>query len=297
MRIKQLTSPFIKMFLLGVVVAVLMFSCKREYSTISLTSDAVAEFVPVTGSFVNSYYIKSTNDPYLIPVGLTNFSNTDRTIDFTVSSNTAVAGQQYTAPSPVTIKAGETLDTLRFQGIFAGYTGGRIDTVTIKITGYSTVNGQDSIQLVLRPYCDVIGNDLTGDYTHTTDYYPAAVSAANASASQYTATISSWTPLTATTASIVIQNLGLTQDVGFGPFASTDPAESGLTATVDWTDPSNFKVTLPSQSYIAGNLYGYGPATISGSGSFSSCDQIFTITYTVKVSAGSFYPTLTQLVR
>lgn len=297
MKIKQLITPsFFKMFLVGLILTAAIFSCKKEYSPVLKNAAQVAEFAPISGSWTNSYYVTSTNAPYLIPVGFTDFSNTDRTINFTVTSRTAVAGQQYTAPAPITIKAGQVLDTLRFSGLFSGYSGGRIDTVVIKFTGYSAVNGLDSMVLILRPYCDVIGTALTGNYTNTSDYQ----SPYGTSASNYTAVISSWTPLTATTATVVIQNIGLSPDIGFGgnPNASgSDPIYTGITATADWTDPSNFKITIPQQTY-ANNEYGYGVAKITGtSGSFSSCDQRFTLTYTITVSAGSFGSFTTTLVR
>jgi len=287
-------KAFFSSSIFALLLIISFVGCKKYDGITPIPSEGVAEFAPASGSFIADYYIKSTNDPFSIPVGFTNFSDVDRTITFTATSKTAVAGTQFVAPGSVTIKAGKVLDTLKFKGLFAGYTGGRKDTVTIKFSGYPALGGQDSFRVVIRPYCDVVAANLTGAYANTRDYYPAVGS--NPSASKYTATISSWTPLTSTTATIVIQNLGLTTDIGFGPFGATDPAKTGITATADWTDPANFKITIASQPYMA-SLYTYGAATISGSGTFSACDQTFTIGYTVKVAAGSFLNTWTVLTR
>ncbi|MDE1191464.1 MAG: hypothetical protein PW786_04930 [Arachidicoccus sp.] len=291
MKVQKSTSFLLKMSIMGIIIISLgLSSCKRQYAPITSASVANAEFVPISGSFINSYYVTSANTPYLIPVGLTNKSNSDRTVSFTASSNTAVAGQQYTVPTPVTIKAGEVLDTLRFNGIYSGYSdGGRKDTVTIKFSGYPAIDGQDSIQLVLQQYCDVIGNDLIGNYEHITDLY---------SGTSYTdpnsVVISNWKDgSSSTTATISIQNLGI---YIVGASAEDPVLTTGITATLDWTNPSNFKVTIPSQAY-GNNTGGYGPSKIVGSGSFSSCSQTFTLTYTITVSAGSFGSTTTTVQR
>ena len=102
-----------------------LFSCKKEYKTNVPTGDnSIAEFAPASGLYTGNYFIKASNDPYLLPVGFNGFSDVDRTINFTVTSRTAVAGTQYTALSPVVIKAGQVLDTLRFKGLFSGYPSG-----------------------------------------------------------------------------------------------------------------------------------------------------------------------------
>lgn len=301
MHIKKLTSPILKTLFLGTIIALVVVACKRQYSDVSIPSDKdanVVSFLPKTGSLTNSYYVKSTNAPFVIPIGMTNTSSKDRVINFTVTSRTAVAGQQYTAPAAVTMKAGQTLDSLSFQALFSGYTTGRVDTLVIRTNSYPVVSGQDSVRLIVRPYCDVIGTALIGDYANTSDFQDPYGN----SASNYTATIVSWTPISgsSTTATIVIKNIGVSPDIGFGgnpTGVSSDPMLAGITATADWTDPSNFKITIPQQTYAA-NEYGYGVAKITGTGgSFSSCDQTFKLTYTITVSAGSFGTFVTTLKR
>jgi len=294
MKVKQLIFGGLTIFFLGTIIVTMFFSCKREYAPINPNAAQAVEFIPTSNSWLNNYYVTSTNAPYLIPVGITYASNQDRVINFTVTSSTgAVAGQQYENPAPVTIKAGQVLDTLRFQGLYSGYSTGRIDTVVVKFSGYSAVDNLDSMVLVLRPYCDVIGTDLTGNFAHTTDFQ----SGYGTSASNYTASVASWTPISETSATVVFQGIGLSPDIGFGGGQiDTDPVVTGITATVDWSDPSNFKITIPAQTYETGT-FGYGVSTIRGAGTFSSCDQIFTLTYTVTVGSGSFGTFVTTLRR
>lgn len=286
---KEIKNKGLAALSLFVLVLTIVVSCKKGYDyNLPPDSVSVAEFSQVTnGTTVQGYFVKATNDPLPLVVGFTNSSNVDRTISFTVTSKTAVAGTQYIAPSPVVVKAGQTFDTLKFKALFAGYPSGRRDTVTIKMSGYPTVNNTDSIRVVIQPYCDVLPATMIGNYTTSRDYYPA-ISAGNASASAYTATVDSWTSTGATTATAKIKMVGNTADVGFAPFAPTDGAATGLTALFDWTDPSNFKVSIATQPYVA-SLYTYGASTLTTTaGSFSSCDQTITLSYRVTVSAGSF---------
>jgi hypothetical protein len=296
-----------KIYLLLVLITV-GFACTKKDNTITTT--ALAEFAydgsgiiptPAAGApAIGSYFI--ANDPnsvYKIPIGITTVSNVDRTINYTVTSSTgAAAGVQYTiASNSIVIPAGKVVDSIAVKGIFAGYPTGRKDTLTFTITGgdVPVFSGFAVFKLVMQKYCPVVSTDLLGNYTNTRDY--DKTTSGSASAAKYTASIANWTPLTATTASVLIKNLGSTSDIGFGPFASTEPAVTGLTATLNWSDPANFTVTLPSQAYVNTDLYGYGKATISGSGTFSSCDQTFVITYVVKVSVGSFTAVATKLLR
>ncbi len=288
-------STFVLYSILGAfIISIGLNACKKD-STIVKQSVTAVEFITAPG--VGSYFVRSGNAPYLIPIGITTVSSADRTIPVTITSKTAVVGTQYsTAPTSVTIKAGAYQDTIRFTGLFAGYPSSRkADTVTVKLGGgYLFVNGQDTYQFTVQGYCDVVQANLLGNYTTTTDYYPAVGS--GASAAKYTATISNWTPINSTSATVSILNLGKSPDTGFGPFQVSDPAATGITAKLDWSNPSNFTITIASQSYMA-SLYTYGAATISGSGTWSACDQKFTLGYTIKVSAGTFSNQWTVLTR
>lgn len=282
-------------FIACIILATGINSCSKNNLSVDvapLRAPDAAAFITQT-AFVNpnTYYVKSDGTPYKIAVGLTNVSTQDRAVQFTVTSSTAVAGAQYTAPAPVTIKAGTSLDTFRFTGLFAGYpTSARKDTVKIKFSGINTVSFKDSLVLIMSRYCDVIAANLIGNYTQSTDFYNGNAS----SKPKYTASISNWVPITATSASITIKNLGATPDNGWGyvtasgGFQASDPVITpGLSATIDWTNPANFSVTIPLQNYFND---GSGISTIKATGTFSACDNTFSIVCTVKYAGnGSSY--------
>jgi len=277
----------------ALIVTISLNSCKKTNTTIVPTYTAV-ELSNASG--VGSYFLRPTNAPFLVPVGITTASSSDQVINFSVTSKTAVVGVQYTAPpTSVTIKAGKYTDTLRIAGIFTGYPTGRKDTMTVTMqSSFPAVNNVTVYQFVTQAYCDVVAANLTGNYTTTVDYYPAVGS--GASASKYTASISNWVATSSTTATVTLQNVGKSPDTGFGPFQASDPAATGITATINWSNPSSFTITIASQPYMA-SLYTYGAATISGSGTWSSCDQKWTLGYSVKVGAGTFTSQWTVLTR
>lgn len=271
------------LFLIPVFAGILLFSvysCKKQET---LTPPSASEFVTPTGSLTGAYYVQDDpNSVFKIPVGFTTVSDKDRTIQFTYTSSTgAAAGSQYNAPASITIPAGKVLDTLRLNGLFAGYPTGRVDTVTVQITGGdATANAyNNTYKVVLRKYCNVDLNALSGVYTTSTDKQGS-----NAWG-PYISNISA-TSTGATTATLTIQNFSA---AAFGPFAPTDAAANpGIKVDIDWTNPANFTTKMQTQAFY--NDPTYGPATIkaNGNGTFSSCDQSFTVNYTVTVAAGSF---------
>lgn len=112
------------------------------------------------------------NDPntvYKIPVGITAPSNSDVTIDFSITSPSgATEGQQYTiAKKSVTIKAGSTVDSIPIKGLFSGYTSTRRDTLVFKITstGVPSVSGSNSFTLIMQQFCPLVMSDFAGDFT------------------------------------------------------------------------------------------------------------------------------------
>ncbi|HVU57876.1 MAG TPA: hypothetical protein VHD83_22600 [Puia sp.] len=276
------------------ILAVAFNSCvKQKFDTPTL-----AEFAaPVAGN-QGSYFILP-NDPsseFKIPIGITTTSGKDRTVNFTVTSPTgAVAGTQYTiASNSITIPAGKAVDSISVKGIYDAYPSGRIDTLIFTITGgdAGVYTGSEKYTLVVQKYCDVVSTDLVGDYASSDDLYEGEGSGA----APYTVNISNWTSTGPTSATITLKNFGATPDNGFGPFAPTDAAATGITAKLDWSDPSNFTVTIPSQPY-KGAVLTYGPGKIAGSGSFSSCLETFKITFVVSVGLGDFDPITTVMAR
>lgn len=276
---------------LAFLVVIVFISCKKNNLVIDkdYTPPATVKFnvrVPAdTGNAI--YYIKSTNDPFKIPIGVTTVSDHDRTINLCYSSPTAVAGVNYNAPATFVIPAGKALDSLNLSGLFAGYPlSTKVDVLTITICGGDIPVSayQRTYKVSLRKYCDVIAADMVGSFTRSTDTYNGGAS----SKPNYIGTVSNWTPINATSATIIMKNLGATSDNGWGPFSPTDPAlNPGLTATLDWSNPSNFSVVIPLQNYFND---GSGMSTISGTGTFSSCDQTYTVTAKVKYAGnGSTY--------
>ncbi|HEY4150153.1 MAG TPA: hypothetical protein VGM41_14540 [Chitinophagaceae bacterium] len=270
------------------VVALSVNSCKKNNVSVDkdppLSAPTNAEFSPATKSFAALYYVQS-GSVYAIPVGLTNVSNTDRTVSFTYSSATAVAGQQYNAPASLTIKAGTALDTLRLAGIAAGEPLGRSDVLKIKISGdIPGVYQRDSIVITLKHYCDVVLSSFTGAYNNSYDddgfgpYGP------------YTPTITGVTSTGPTSGTITVANFA------YGELG--DPTLP-IKINLDWSNPANFTATIPTQTIS--NSYGpYGAVTITGilgTNTFSSCDNTFNLSYTMYVAAGSFGDITTVMAR
>jgi hypothetical protein len=248
-------------------VCFLATSCKKEVNEDLLEVPAYAEFG--TSNLTGKYYItNSASSAFKIPVGITNVSNTDRTIQLTYTSSTgAVAGTHYTAPTSVVIPAGKALDSLAVHGIFAAYPTGRRDTLRVAIASASDVpvNGYNNIYtLVMQKYCDVTFTTFAGDYDNTREL--------NATGGTiwgpYTTTVSSINVTSATTAQAVIANL---YDYG-----------GQVTAFFDWADPAAFKVTIPEQNTGAvvvsgGTPYQLWIRTNGSASTFSSCDDNITV--------------------
>lgn len=274
-------------------------SCKKNNLVVGkdITPPPFVKFSTLgTSDTTASYYIKSSNNTFKIPVGITNVSDKDRTIQFSYTSNSAVQGQQFTAPASIVIPAGKALDSLTITGMFNGYsTPGRIDTLKITITGGDVPVNPIKYNYVvyLRKFCEVIAAQMTGDYTNTVDYYGGQAS----SQGPYTATVTNWVSTGPTTATAYIINLGFTSDNGWGPFPPTAPASNpGIQVTFDWTNPAAFKATIASQPYFDD---GSGISKISTTtGTFSSCDNSITLPCSVLYAGnGKTYVTTTVLKR
>jgi hypothetical protein len=246
----------------SLAMVVLFTSCKKNNYSVDV--DAIqtperAQFVPNNGINRVDYYVTSAGAAYKIPVGITSVSTVDRTLNLTYSSRTAVAGQQYSAPASILIKAGQALDTLNFAGIFAGYPSGRKDTVKIKFSGIEGVSLRDSFELIMTKYCDVIPANLVGTYANTNEYGSSGAF----SYGPYSTKVKNMTSTGATSASLSFENL-------------YDNGWNDITATMTWATPSTFTVTIPSQ--LTGDGLRVRTSTAAGAVStFSSCDNTFTL--------------------
>ena len=292
-----MTKYFLNKIFLGLGFSLLILSsCKKN----NIVTDQDPLNVPAYAKFntylaadtVVTYYIKSTNDPLKIPVGVTNVSNQDRTVNFTYTSNSAVQGTQYNAPASLVIPAGKALDSLSIEGLFAGFPlSSRIDTVLVTITDGEDIAAspyKKRFRIYMRKYCNVVLNDLLGDYTMSVDRQGTG-----AFTPAYTATITSLTPTGPTSATAVIYNFG---DPMFGaPYNPGDLAITpGITVNLDWANPAAFKATFPAAGQAISVSY-YGPTGLvkppsaaATPGTFSSCDQTFTLTYSFAIGATSY---------
>ena len=250
-------------------------SCKKNNLVLDMdvTAPAYAKFNTIAAAdSIGTYYIKSTNTPFVLPIGITNVSKVDRNIQFTYSSTAAVVGTQFNAPTSLVIKAGTAVDQLTISGLFSGYPlSTRRDTVKITISGgdVPASSYKGVYRLILRKYCDVSLADLYGNYgaidNGTYGPYPMGVKAGSA------------TSTGATTGTLQVLNLW-----DYGVVTTT-------TINLDWTDPANFKVTIPDQVYLAGA--GLWVKNSASAGTFSSCDQTFTLNYTLyyKATGANYY--------
>jgi hypothetical protein len=261
----------------------LLIGCDKTKPYDIVTPPVQAHFLNSTGG---SYYVK--NDPnsvFKIPVGLTstNSSATNQVVSISVASPTnAVSGTQYTLPSAtVNIPAGKAVDSLSVKGIFAGFPGTRVDTLVFSINN-GDVKASDYnkvYKLVLRKYCDVVPASLTGNYTRCFDIQPPSPNYG-----PYKTAISSAVLVTPTTGYIVVTNFW---DVGGSP----------ITIDLDWSNPANFTTSVRTQPLYVDPTYGQATIRPVGTGSFSSCDNTFTIKYQVTVAAGSFGSFTTTIAR
>ena len=256
--------------------SVLIYSCKKEKTV--TPNQEVSLFAAKTGSY---FITNSTETVFKIPVGLTAVPNADRTIQFSVSSPSgAVEGQQYTlGTTSITIPAGQLVDTIDLKGIFNGYPTGRKDTLIFKITGgdIPALIGSDVFTVILQKYCDVNISSFVGVYDNCFD---------DGSYGPYTIEVLSATTTSGTTGYLMIDNLW---DAG---------GSTPIRVNIDWTDPANFKTTIPTGQplYIDGT---YGQAFVRpvSTGLFSSCDNTFKLSYQVYVNAGNFAASVTTMER
>jgi hypothetical protein len=249
-------------------------SCKKNNYSVDLDdvkqAPLAAEFIPSDNKLQVEYFVTSSNNPYKIPIGVTNVSNEDRIISLSYSSRNATSGAQFNGPASITIPAGKAIDTLTFRGLFTGYPAGRKDTVKIKFSGISGVDRRDSFELIMQRYCDVVLSQLSGEYANSNEYTSAGAF--------------SYGPYSTAVDNLV--STGPTKAEGF--FVNLyDYGWNDIKFVMDWTNPANFTITIPVQP--TGNP-GSGVAQVrSSSGrvnTFSSCDQTFTISLDLLNASG-----------
>ncbi|MCO6496173.1 MAG: hypothetical protein J5I50_00785 [Chitinophagaceae bacterium] len=266
--------------LFAAFLAVSMVSCEKNNAVVG-KDVTPPPFVKVAtwgaADTVGTYVIpepdaSGNSAPYIIPIGVTNVSNVDRTVTLSYSSATAVNGQQFRAPESIVIPAGEAVVNLEIVGLYNGYESvSRVDNLKITIAGgdIPTAVTKTHYLLTMKKYwsppTDVfqgiyIGIDYYNGTEQDSDPYPVEVSMISANGP--------------------VMNM---QVVGLWGFP--DP----LKFTMEWADLEHGTTTVPTQAWVS-NLFGYGQSTTKtwGKGEFTVSPNAFTIGYENTVSAGSF---------
>jgi hypothetical protein len=260
------------------LLVVTWYGCKKE------TPLTIA---PEQAHFANqssgSYFITAPGVTYKIPVGITNVSNSDRTIKVSVTSPTgAVEGTHYTLnKTSFVIPAGKAIDTLVVSGVYAQYLAGRKDTLIFKIEGadkggVTAAEYNNTFTLFMRGPCfasdltDVTVFELVGSYTDTRE----TTSSGGSPYGPYTTKVKSMVLTSPTTATVLFENLW---DAGW----------NDIPATLDWTNPAAPKVTIArqdvGQDYAAGQPFQVRTSpTITST--FNYCTRTFNLVVDIIVN-------------
>lgn len=204
--------------------------------------------VHFTGARNQLYAMNGTPPPvYNVGVGTTDVSTADRTVKFKVESlSGATPGTEFTigtSGNTITIPAGQATVNIPVQGNIAYYSAGEKDTLlfTLEQTDVKIAGFQDTVRLVLRGPC-FDGVDINDATTRNAQLgaYAKSYDAGFGAYGPYGTTIKSITPLTATTARAVINNVW---DYGFGD----------LNFIIDWTNPASVTINLESTVVTGGD--------------------------------------------
>lgn len=227
-----------------------------------------------------TYVIPADNKPFMIPIGITNVSDEDRTIQFTYTSATAQKGVQFDAPESITIKAGEALDSLPITGLYQGYsTVTRVDKLVITISGGDVPLSPNKTHYILfmKKYWVAPADAFSGIYT-IQDY-----TGGDPDGGPYQVIVN---PIAANGPITEVEIIGLW---GFA---------TPLKVTLNWVDLQHGSTVTPEQLWVS-NLFGYGQSTArSGEGEFTvSAPHQLSFGYTFTVAAGSFGGYVSVLTR
>jgi hypothetical protein len=274
--------------LLSLVVIILMSGCDKTKPYDIAVSAPRAHFV---GKETQVYSVVDDPAPsFILQVGTTDVSSSDRLVTYHVTSPSgAVEGTQYTITGggTVNIAGGKALADITIQAKYSEYASGRRDTLifTISTPSLEAAAFLDTVKVILAGpsgcneadpvFTTSLGNyDNTNELLGTSAYGP------------YTTTISSITSTGPTSATMVVQNIW---DNGWGP----------ISFDLDWSDPVNRTVTVQQQNNIPGSDAGdlnatyagfpiaVRPYSTSGPGTYSACDQDFTLNMQLGVGDGA----------
>lgn len=267
----------------GVIAIAALASCKKNNLVIGkdVTPPAFVKIGTWTAAdSTGLYVVRSNNAPFKIPIGITNVSDKDRTINFTYTSANAVEGVNFTAPKSIVIKAGEALDSLAITGLFAGFNDDVTKVLKLKVTisgGDVPVNPKKfNYDLTMKMYWDANLNAFSGTY--------------------------------------IIQDFdgaepdGDPYEVELIPISGNGPQTSlnikGLwgrnelvKVVLNWDDRTKGTTTIPKAFFYTHSSYGALTINPNGTGKFSATDNTMTIGYENTVSAGSFGKYTSELIK
>ncbi len=234
-----------------------------------------------------------TPAPFKVTIGTTDVSASARTATYRITSPSgAEIGVDYTisynstnmpaVTGSVTIAAGKVLDSIFIQA--RSYSIGEKDTLvfTLEEPAMTAAGFMNSVTVIISgpSSCDEgspVLDDLLGNYDNTNEDLDGTVYG------PYTTAIASATATSATTAIISVENI---YDYGWEP----------IDFELDWSDPLNTLVNTPDQidrgdaGTLASAYAGLGVAVsqgVEGPGTYSYCDQTFTLRLNVGVNSGS----------
>lgn len=266
------------------ITLVSLASCKKNNLVIGkeITPPAFAKIGTWTASDSTGIYIvKSTNEPFKIPIGVTNVSDKDRTINLSYSSTTAVAGVNYTAPASLVIKAGEALDSLEIAGLFEGFNNDvtRVDKLLITITGGDIPANSVKYNYVLtmKMYWETDLNAFAGDYI-IQDYYNGAPEGG-----PYEVIL---TPVSLNGPQSVVSIKGL--------WGVDEPL---VNVILNWSDRKTGTTSIVKANWFTDPDYGQSTINPNKTGTFSVVDNKMTIGWEATVDAGSFGKYVSVLIK
>jgi hypothetical protein len=155
-------------YLVVALLAISFTSCQDEDHGVEVNNfeGNVAYF---TSGTEGEYFVTPNADPYMIQIGATNKSDSDRTYTILISpESTATVAVDFSTANTVTIPAGEYFGEIAVEGLFAGTTASGSELI-LSIQGDSSdlamVNNSFSLGIFQKCV-----SDLGGNYSVTTTY-------------------------------------------------------------------------------------------------------------------------------
>jgi hypothetical protein len=250
-----------------------------RYKLLHTQSGMISQFVFPENQLTRNYTIVP-GSTYYVPVSFVEVADRPRTIKFIYSSNQAIRNLNYASPDSIVIPAGKLMDSIPFRGSYDSYTADRKDTVQIKIAGGLGVTFKDSVRLILQKYCDVVLSQLSGEFPNTREFRSNGSIAYGPYATYVDNLVST----------------GISSAEGF--FVNLyDEGWNDIKFTMDWSDPANFKITVPRQptGKTGANDVQFVRSAASGVNTFSSCSNTFTIS--LDLLGGNNYNVLSAVYR